>query len=945
MYSNNKLSKAVRLAIAFGAASAFAGSAIAQQAQDDEASAKVERIEVTGSRIKRSDMETASPVSVIGRDQIDSSGFQNIGDLLRNINQADVGGLTQLTNNTNANDGSQTLSLRNLGAQRSLVLVDGRRWLALGGGQVDISQIPLAAVERIEVLADGASAVYGSDAIAGVVNIITKKGFEGLELDLGTGANFEGDGENYNAGLTIGAANSKTSILFNINKIEQKEIMAGDREISKYPIAGVPTAWNSSYGEFGFFVGAGVGSLALDPSKEGAGARVPGDFIPYNGDIHSYNYAPANYLFTPSSRLSTFIKLDHEFTDNIRGFGQFTYNQRKSVTQIAPVPMGLGVSAFGPQWNIPVSANNVYNPFGVDLTQARFRASPIGPRTSSQDYDTYFATLGLEGAFELASKGFDWDISYSRGESTRGVTGTNYINLDRLRKAVGPSFIAADGKAYCGTQSAIVAGCVPLNLFNGVTGFTKEMSDYLSYTLVEQVKTSNTDLSLNLSGELFELPAGAVGVAVGAQFRTNTFMDQPDSIIEAGLSSTNFRMPTNGTQKAKESYFEFSVPLLRDLPAVQALELSLAGRFSDFDNAGLTSNGITEASFDNESFKIGFTWRVFEDLMLRGNYSDTFRAPSVNNLYGGLDEGFPSASDPCARAIGTNALPTGYASLTPEQVARCTLQGVPSGGVVQPTSQLRALTGGNPELIPESGNTTTFGVVYNPSWLDGFDMTVDYWKIELEDALALRGAASVLNRCIRQGLSADCGLITRDVNGNISAVEQRNFNLLTLEVAGVDASFNYNFNTDFGRFRIALNTTWTDKYVENNGINEVGSVDSDVYRWRSNLNTTWAQGDWSVTWAMRHTSALVESCWIPQSWGTIFDPCNKREEGLNRIGSTIYHDVSASYQTSWNATVRVGTRNLFRKDPPVSVNSFANSFLQTYDIPGGTWFVQYRQQF
>jgi hypothetical protein len=297
------------------------------------------------------------------------------------------------------------------------------------------------------------------------------------------------------------------------------------------------------------------------------------------------------------------LKGEHEFSDNISGFIQATYNQRKSVTQIAAVPIVAGFS--GPQWEIEYSEDNVYNPFGQDLGAWGFRTLPIGPRTSIQDYDTYFITGGVEGEFVLADRDFFWDVSFSRGDSSRAERGENFINLANLANSVGPSYYD-NGIATCGTADAPIAGCVPLNLFNGSTGFTEEMANYVGYSFNELVSTGSNEFQANISGDLFELPAGMLGFAAGVSTRTNTFSDSPDSLIQSGLSSTNFREPTSGKQKAEEIYFEFAIPLLSDLPGVEMLELSVAGRNSDFDNSGMVGKDFVESSFDNTSYKVGF---------------------------------------------------------------------------------------------------------------------------------------------------------------------------------------------------------------------------------------------------------------------------------------------------------------------------------------------------
>jgi len=956
MYSNNKLSKAVRLAIAFGAASTFAGSAVAQQAEQEESSARVERIEVTGSRLKRTDFETGSPVTVIGRDSIDAGGFRNLGEILTTLNQADALGLTNVTNDTNGNDGSQTISLRGIGSSRTLVLVDGRRWLALGGGQVDITQIPVAAIDRVEILADGASAIYGSDAIGGVINIITRKDFEGLEVDFSHGQNFEGDGESNTYGFTLGVSNAKSNIMMNFSRVTQKAIGAGDREISSVPVAGTNLGL-SAFGEYGIFSVPGRGNIALRPDREIAGL-APGDRTPDDfGALVPFNFAPQNYLLTPSERNSFFVKGSHEINDNLRAFSQFTYNQRKSNTQIAAVPITNFFS--GPQWEIPISADSVYNPFGVDIRGSGFRMSPAGPRDRYQDYDTFFGTMGLEGDNEFGSRTVYWDVAYSRGESSRHSRGENYVNLLNLRNGLGPSFIDAQGNIRCGTATAPVANCVPVNFFNGVTGMTSEMVDYITYTQQSKTETGVTNFVGNVSTELFELPAGFVSAAAGFEYRTDTFNTVVDAIVAAGFGSDNFSEPTKGEKEAEEYYLELAIPLLRDVVGAKSLELSIAGRSSKFTNSGLVGVNPIKESFSNDSIKVGFTYQPFDGLMIRGNYAETFRAPSVSDLFAGGSESFGTATDLCSNST---VVSNPWATLTPEQQARCVSLGAPAGGAPQQTAQVRQLLGGNPFLQPESGDTKTLGFVYTPDFIDGFDMSLDWWKISLEDVLSSVAANTIVRNCIINGDATACGFIERNNTGEIQTIRRSSFNLASVEIEGIDASFNYRFETNnYGNFGFNLNTTYTTSAKATLGalsearslVGEAeGAFGGPTWRLRSTAAVTWRLNDIDVNWSMRHTSSLTESCVIGEINAGVCSNVALNAAGapvavdsFNRIGSVVYHDLSVGYALPWNATVRVGSRNLFRKEPPFSLSAFANSFLQNYDIPGGTYFMTYRQSF
>lgn len=962
-HNRNPLASAINYALGAGMIAGLAMTAAPVVAQDEEA-ADLDRVQVTGTRIMRADIENTSPVTVLSREEIQTSGLGNVGDILRSLNQADSLGLSNLTSSTNANDGTQTVSLRGLGSTRTLVLVNGRRWLGLAGGQVDTSQIPLAVIERIEVLGDGASAVYGSDAIAGVINIILRDDFEGMEVDFGYGEWSQGDGERTTYGVSYGHRGERGGMFFNINRVEQEAILAGDRAISEFPVQFVPEAFGSAFGRFGIFSVPGVGTLSLNPDREGAAdPRTPDDFIPF-GNRTRYNFAPTNFLLTPSDRTSAFVSGDFEINDYVRAFTSFTYNKRKSVTQIAEVPLVAGFS--GPQWDIPYSGDSFYNPFGTDLPAFGFRMPE--PRRSIQDFDTYFATIGLDGDFSAAGRMFNWDISYSRGQANRTETGENYVNLLRLAQGVGPSFQDPDtGNIVCGTPdnpTPFLNGrtCVPVNFFNGVTGLTQDMRDFLDQGLVEVARSGLAEWQVNLTGEIIDLPAGPMGFAVGAERRHTTFRDDPDSTIAAGINSNNFRESTQGRQLAEEAYFELAIPLLSGVTGAEYLEVTVAGRYSDFTNRGFVGNDVVQESFDNTSIKYGILYRPFDDLLLRANYSDTFRAPAVGNLFQGGGEGFVNATDPCTNAAFAGSP---FDSLTPEQQARCLATGVPAGGSAQQTTQIRQLSGGNPLLQPEEGDTKTIGAVWSPSFIDGFDMSVDYWDVKLDGALAGRGIGAVLQGCIFDGDAEDCDRITRDpASGEATTVRTGQFNLASIRIKGYDMSANYRLLTDnIGNFGFRLNSTYTSsakvtaasRAEANNVVGQaVGAFGAPTWRWRGNAQINWTQGDFGLTYGLRYLHSIVEPC---GSDALLFDAgiatrqlCSNPNfddlaEGFNNVGSVTYHDISGSWEAPWNGTVRAGVRNLFRKDPPFMLTPFANSFDQAYDIPGRNYWVSYQQRF
>jgi iron complex outermembrane receptor protein len=970
MYQNlNPMTAAIRRAIVLGALAAVAAPVAYAQSEDDSAE-RLDEVVVTGSRIKRTDAETASPIVTIDRAAIQSSGLQSVGDIVRNLTQADSLGLTNVTGDTNANDGTQSVSLRGLGSARTLVLVNGRRWADLGNGVVDTSTIPAAVIERVEVLTDGASAIYGSDAIGGVINLILRADYEGAEVDAYYGQYDEGDGDQMTVSATFGFNSERGNAIFSVNKTEFDPVFAGDRAISSVPQFGVPQVLGSAFGRFGNFsvprsavphlnlpAGGNV-SVGLNPAREGAGNRTASDFQLFSNALR-YNFAPTNYLFTPSDRLSAYTQMNYALTDSVNVFAQFNFNQRKSVTQIAEVP--LTINASGPQWAFPVSARNVFNPFGVDLNgNVGYRMVAAGPRINSQDYDTYFGTVGLNGSFLFADRYFSWETYFSRGENSRGQTGENYVNLANLRQGLGPSFRDAAGVARCGAAGAVIAGCVPINLFNGAAGMTPEMINYITYTLNSTSRSALQNFGASITGSIMELPAGDFAFAAGLESRNTTLQVTQDGLVAGGFSSNNFTENTSGSVGVDEFYAELVIPLLADAPLAERLELTLAARSSDYEHEGRVGSSTIARDFDADTFKYGFTWKPISDLLVRGNYADTFRAPAVSNLYGGGQESFPAAIDPCTNAsFASNP----FATLTAEQQARCRTAGVPAGGATQLTSQLRALGGGNPLLNPEEGRTLTFGVVYSPEWFSGFDVSVDWYNIQLENGLASRSANSVLSGCIRDGVTEDCSFIVRDAAGAVQTVRLGQFNLAEIEVEGIDINMNYRWDTnDWGNFRFSLNNSYiidsnSDGETRQVGVAE-GIFGDATWRLRSNFNADWTYGPWGLNYGARYFSSLIEDC--PTGLDGLFSAglsdfqvCNQPVRRLangsnrarNRIGATTYHDLQGTYATPWGGTLRVGARNLFDKQPPLSVSTFANSFLDSYDIPGTFWYVGYTQQF
>jgi iron complex outermembrane receptor protein len=1001
-----KLRDAISFALAVGAI-AGSGAAFAQDAAAPETPTDIDRITVTGSRIRQVDAETSSPILTMDREQIEATGLTSVGDVLFNITASDGGALRNITTGTNGSDGTQQISLRGLGATRTLVLVNGRRWLTQGDGTVDLNTIPISVVERIEVLKDGASAIYGSDAIAGVINVITRKNFEGGEARAYLGQYSKGDGFQQAYDFTLGSSTEKVNTVFSISYTKQEPVYAGNRERSSVPVfgggdlasGGLFGSGSTERGNFvrcagaytptptGFRTCAAVtapaGSLpggtsrtgtTLKPGEDGRQATDFRPFVSYttdgSGHTDRYNFSPVNYLLQPIERFNMYGQGTLQLTDSITANIQATYVKRTSDQQLAEVPLTMNVNGTsGPQWAFAPTRDNVFNPFGQDIRSFNFRARAVGPRKPFYDNDNLAVTGWLEGSFELFGRNMYWDAGYSYLDSKINTRGENYINLFNLRRATGASFRDASG-LHCGTPGAVIAGCVPYNLFGGpdlglAAGVITQaeydaMNNYISYTKNETQENKTKDYFANLSGDIVDLPAGPLGFAVGVEHRSTSFFNNPDALVAGGGSSDNFSEPTSGDVASDEIYAELNIPLLADVPFFKALDLNLAARRTSYDSSGsFGGQNVTPEIGSDTSRKVGLKWQVFDDLLLRGTWSESFRAPSVTDLFAGGGESFPAATDPCNTARFNQAA---------TDQARCQANGVPVGGAVQANSQIRSLVGGNPNLQPEFGTTRTFGLVYSPGFVEGLDFTLDYYNIELSNVIAFRGAQSVLNNCYQDvgstGGAADaaqqdlfCSFIVRDATGQILDLRQTQFNLDQGEVEGYDFGVHYKTpEYSFGKFDFQWDNTYQTK---NDLFGTVGEYNgSPTFRLRSNLTAGWTMGDFDASWTARYYSGLDEGC----PYGDLYfeygitptELCNNdvaNPDGSinrfeNRIPAVAYHDLQVGMKLPWNAKVSIGGRNIFGKEPPITRNSFAHSFDGAYDLPGGGfYYMQYSQKF
>lgn len=948
MHSYNAVTRSVIFALAGSAL--VAPVYAADEAQDGK---KAERIEVTGSRIKRTDIEGANPVLVLDRQAIEATGLASVGDILQDLPAA---GSAINTTFNNGGNGTTTVDLRNLGSNRVLVLINGRRWNPGLGGSVDLNNIPSAIIERIEVLKDGASSIYGSDAIAGVVNIFTRKDYEGAYGNVYFGENQEGDGrvELYDFG--VGATGDKSSAFLALSYLQQGEIMSGDREISAVPTFGAPTGFRGSSGTpQGYFQYRNAANTA--PTNVNT-LDANGNFTPWVEPTSRYNFAPDNYLQTPSERTNVFAQATYELTDDISLQTEVFYGNRKSSQLLASTPLNVGRLSSGLGRSTIIAADNIYNPLGFTLNSATNldligrRMIEAGPRIFNQDVDQYQWNAGLIGSFEVGSMIFDWDVNNIYGITQDNRITTGLLNMQRVNQALlGPT-----------TGCSAAAGCVALNLFggqgpNGAGTITQAQINYISFTAQDTFETTIRSHTANISTELFELPGGMAGIAAGFETRRQAGFDQPDALIAAGITSGNSRQPTAGGYSLDEYYMEVALPLLGGMPGAELVELSLAARTSDYSNFGETTNS-----------KIGLKYKPIESLLIRGTFSEGFRAPTISELFLGQSDSFPSLSDPCANKTSA------------ELAALPGCAGVPAG-MTQPNPQIRITVGGNPNLDPEESETTTYGFVWNPDFIEGFELTVDRYNILVENQVGSLGAQSILNACAQTG--SFCSLVTRGSAGNVADLFNGRLNTGEVEVTGADLALSYKLaDMGIGSLKFVFDGSYMEEYMTRDKDIVTGTVTETqnagragdrvvIPRFRANFNTYWSMGDFEAVYRIRYTHHTLETCSFGNG-GTLASPlsnnaveialCSQLDPNTsaattatqfnalrhyNEVEAGLWHDMSVSYNVAdWNAKVTVGGVNVTGEEPAVSYSTFANSFDPTmYDVPGAFWYVRYNQTF
>jgi len=919
------------------------GGAIAQ----DEGAEPVEEIITTGSRIARKDLTGSAAVTVLDEEAMRLTGNVSIGDVLQDLT-VNANAINVQFNN--GGDGSTRVNLRGIGTARTLTLVNGRRMVGIpGSSSVDLNAIPMSAIERVEVLKDGASAVYGSDAVAGVVNIITRTDFDGVELSAYVGQAGEGDGQIMDINMTVGVNSDKGNLLFSAGFYEQQEIMAGDRKFSFFDKS---YDWVANDGSFNTSGSSAPPQGSIIDRSGAAGnaawqaltAANPGTTFFYNdpsagwrpfnsagtsdiGAGDQYNYQPVNYLLTPQQRTNIYASGRYELSPSVNVFAEASYVNRQSDQLLAPTPLFI-ISE-----GVTVQAENYYNPFGRDFIDVRRRFLEAGGRNWLQDVDTFRTVVGLEGELP-GDSGWNWEVYGNYGQTDMTDTNQGRFIRSRVINAIGPSAdLDLDGTPECYSDAAfttLIPGCVPLDLFGGYANqpMTPDQVNYIAYTGISRLEQTQRSYGANFSGDLFEMPAGTVGMAIGLNYREERGADIPDPITNSGDTTGNKREITQGAFDVTEAYVEFLVPVF------SGFEASLALRHSDYNTFGTTTNG-----------KIGIIWDIGDTgLTLRGTVSEAFRAPTINNLYGGNSDSFPSATDPC----DTDPLVGG--PRTANEDANCTADGLPAN-YTDSRVQLKTTVGGNPNAQPETADTFTVGLVWQPNFLEGFSVTMDWWDIEIEDSIQSIGTNVILSSCYDVAPSdrSLCGNIIRDGTGFLQNVDNRTGNIGSAAAAGLDTAFNYDHSTSFGDFRWTLDLTYLDEYseVQADGavIEGLGFYDLGVFvDWKANFNVNFRRDNLGVNYNMRYIASFTEC--QNDDCSTLYDGISGNDAANREVDDYFQHDLNLTYDLDFNSgqgSVAFGVQNLFDEDPSQVFNGFlGTSDAATYDYIGRYFYLSYR---
>jgi outer membrane receptor protein involved in Fe transport len=877
------------------------------------------------------------------------------------------------TGTVNQSGGTGVLSadLRGLGAVRTLVLVNGRRYIPADvTGLVDLGTIPDGLVERVEIITGGASAVYGSDAIAGAVNFILKDDFEGAQVRYQYGETSRGDGQGHKVDMLLGVNtdNGRGNATVYAGYSRRDPVYMADREFSRQPLLENAAGQLVNFGS-GNIPGGLIGISAANLSRiqgvdlTNASGACPGAIqgvrfgddgqpFPFCRPTEQYNYAAVNFLLRPLETWQITTTGHYDLAEKVQVYGEFYYTKKQNQFQQAPEAVSP-TSSGRPTGTVAITnadtnplypqalrdffaANRTFfdadgdGVFLVNSTSRRFQE--FGPRNTSITSDSFNLTTGLRGDLALGDGNWRWDtyFQYARSDVELIQTGL----LSRSRTTLGLDVVVdANGQPQCRVN---LLGCVPVNIF-GTNTLTPAMANFLSVQTGRSDDFTRKSAGASIAGDLFDIPAGPISTAFGVEWRKEEYHSLPAEIAASGDLTATAIAPqfTQGEFDVKEAFAEVRVPILRDLPAIKSLAVEAAVRQSDYStiDSVLTWKGTLD-------------WEVVDWLRVRGGVSRAIRAPNLDELYGQPSAGFTGGVDPC------------WVTSNPSQAQRdlCVAQGVPASEIstfLPSASQgWNSLSGGNANLKEEESDATTIGIVFTPSWAGNLSVSVDYFDIEVAGAVAQVGSQVLVNSCFTtlDASGAPCQAIRRLPSGQIEQVSAPVLNVASRTVSGIDLTIGYTFDLpqflalpgEAASLGLQWVSTWQSEDVSRTLPNlpvidcagrYSGTCSGDGVRitpdFRGLLRTMWNTGPLSLVAELSIVGDLeLARNAIPNENGT--------------LSEEMYLDFSAKYQFTDKVKLVAGVNNALDNAPPVigfTGGGDSNTNIPLFDPLGRRYFA------